>query len=101
MICLETGPSFGKSQLLNAPTLANQNKNKKARTFRQMSQKVLILAIIDKQFSQTVDNQNYQIQDTYQDEKFKIKTHIQKTNFPIMKNTNILKALKFSLYFLF
>ena len=29
--CLPNGASFGKSQLLNAPTLANQNKNKKAR----------------------------------------------------------------------
>ena len=39
VICLETGPSFGKSQLLNAPTLANQNKNKIARNFRQKEPK--------------------------------------------------------------
>ena len=31
VFCLQKGPSFGKSQLLNAPTLANQNKNKKWR----------------------------------------------------------------------
>ena len=36
VICLENGPSFGKSQLLNAPTLANQNKNKKARDFQTL-----------------------------------------------------------------
>ena len=33
-ICLQNGASFGKNQLLNAPTLVNQNKNKKkARKF--------------------------------------------------------------------
>ena len=31
LFCLQTDPSFGKSQLLNAPKLANQNKNKMAR----------------------------------------------------------------------
>ena len=30
VFCLQNGTSFGKSQLLNDPTLANQNKNKMA-----------------------------------------------------------------------
>ena len=33
IFCLQNGPRFGKSQLLNVPTLANQNKNKMARKF--------------------------------------------------------------------
>ena len=36
MFCLQNGASFGKSQLLNGPTLANQNKNKKARKFKYL-----------------------------------------------------------------
>ena len=31
--CLQNVPSFGKGQLLSAPTLVNQNKNKKAGKF--------------------------------------------------------------------
>ena len=33
--CLQNGTSFGKSQLLNDPTLANQNKNKMAGNFKK------------------------------------------------------------------
>ena len=34
MFCLQNAPSFGKDQLLNAPFLASQNKNKKAGKFK-------------------------------------------------------------------
>ena len=34
MICLQKGPSFGKSQLLHGAKLANQNKDIMARNFK-------------------------------------------------------------------
>ena len=36
VLCLLNGASFGKSQLLNTPTLANQNKSKMARKFENV-----------------------------------------------------------------
>ena len=36
IFCLQNRSSFGKNQLLNAPTLVNQNKNKKSAKIRNL-----------------------------------------------------------------
>ena len=47
MFCLQNRPSFGKIQLLKAPFLANQNKNKRRQNSNLISYSNALFDILD------------------------------------------------------